>query len=138
MKSRRAGQGPRLSIPDEVRRFVLTSIASVPHLEALLLFHRDPQAWRDGVAVAKALYVTEPKAIGVLEDLHAAALLDVDPGPPMRFRLDPGSVELPEIIRLVALAYANDVVGMTHLIHDAAGKNAMRFAAAFKLKKSDV
>jgi hypothetical protein len=35
------------SIPEDLRRFVLTSIPSVPFLEALLLMRADPDhAWR--------------------------------------------------------------------------------------------
>ena len=54
------------SIPDDVRRFVLTSIPTVPHLETLLLLWRDPRpGWTaeqiaertamDKVAVSRAV-----------------------------------------------------------------------------------
>lgn len=43
---------PRESIPEELRRFILTSDPSVPFVEALLIFRNDPQAALDASFVA--------------------------------------------------------------------------------------
>ena len=57
------------SVPEDLRRFVLTSIPSVPFLEALLLMRADPeQAWtRD--TLARRLYVRDKVAEGLLDEL---------------------------------------------------------------------
>lgn len=59
-------------IPDDVRRFVLTSIPSVPFLEAALLFHRSPQTERTHIEVAHSLYLPEQKAAELLQALCEA------------------------------------------------------------------
>jgi hypothetical protein len=49
-------------IPEELRRFILTSVPSVPFLEALLLMRADQtQPWRSDTLAAR-LYVREKTA----------------------------------------------------------------------------
>ena len=58
------------SIPEDLRRFVLTSIPSVPFLEALLLMRADPdRAWRRDT-LARRLYVREKTAEDLVEVTH--------------------------------------------------------------------
>ena len=43
----------RSAIPDDVRRFILTSVPSVPYLEAMLLLRGEPQAAWDASALGE-------------------------------------------------------------------------------------
>ena len=121
-------------IPEDVRRFVLTSIPSVPYLEAALLFLRAPDIERSSVELAQALYVPEPKAAALLLELQGAGILAPAAEAP-RYRYAPQSEALAQALERLAGIYAADVIGVTHLIHEQTGKNAQRFADAFRLRK---
>jgi hypothetical protein len=45
------------ALPEDLRRFLLFSVPSVPFLEALLLFHAEPDASFHVDAVARRLYL---------------------------------------------------------------------------------
>lgn len=123
----------KLSIPDDIRRFLLTSVPSVPHLEAIVLFLRFRPESLDAAAVARGLYLPPQRVTSVLADLEAAGILEVAPGTGYRYR--PRTDEVAGLIERLSAVYAADVVGVTQLIHDAAAKNAQRFADAFRLRK---
>jgi len=124
------------AIPEELRRFVLTSIPSVPFLEALLLMRAAPEAtWRRDT-LARRLYVRDKTAEGLLADLCAAGIA-VHCGEPgadgYRYApLDPG---LRERIDRLADLYATHLVEVTHLIHASLDRKAHQFADAFKWRK---
>src|SRR5687768_5071450 len=64
------------ALPEAVRRFLLTSIPSVPHLEMLLLLWREPaQAWSKQ-AIAARLYISDQLAGRIAEDLFKADFFD--------------------------------------------------------------
>lgn len=119
----------------ELKRFILTSIPSVPHLEAVLLMHARPGQELSAAEVASRLYVPEPAAADLLRTLCAAGILQCDDAAVARYRFDPGKPSLDALLEALAKAYADDLVGVTRLIHDSTQKNAHRFADAFKLKK---
>ena len=71
------GRGPtrmtQTPVPDEVRRFVLTSVPSVPYLEALLLLRAGgDQPW-DALRVSRRLYIGEAQALDIIANDPAAA-----------------------------------------------------------------
>ena len=123
-------------IPDDVKRFVLTSIPSVPYLEAVLWArgHRDAVF---GVAeVARALYLAEPDVAPLLEALVGAGILQ-QAGSAERpsYRYEPREAGLRETIDALAEAYSAHLVEIARLIHDATHRNAHRFADAFRLRR---
>lgn len=120
------------SIPDDVRRFVLTSIPSVPYLEALLLLRGDPSQTWDAAALARRLYLSEKNAHALLVELHEAQLL-VAEGEGYRYR--PAADDLDAMIAQLAQAYSSHLVEITNLIHSATGKKAQHFADAFLWRK---
>lgn len=122
-------------IPDDVRRFVLTSIPSIPHLEALLLFQGEPGLERSCLEVARHLYVPEGRANELLAYLCEIQCLSAPGGPRAGYRYTPRDEEMRRLLEQVMIAYRTDMIGMTHLIHDTTQKSAFRFADAFKLKK---
>jgi hypothetical protein len=124
------------SIPEDLRRFVLTSIPSVPFLEALLLLRGAPdQAWR-GDSLAARLYVREKTAESLLGELCAAGLAErlVQPSP-AAYRYRPANEALGTRIDLLADLYATHLVDITLLIHSTLDRKAQHFADAFKWRK---
>ena len=64
----------RPPISEELRRFVMTSVPSVPFLEALLLLRADPGQQWSGTMLAGRLYISERTAQGLLDDLCRAGM----------------------------------------------------------------
>jgi predicted transcriptional regulator len=122
--------------PEDLRRFVLTSIPSVPFLEALLLLRANPAQQWHGDSLAQRLYVRERTAQALLEDLLRAGMVAPCPEPQQgRYQYQPSSPELRERIDALADLYARHLVEVTNLIHSSLDRKAQQFANAFKLRK---
>jgi len=122
--------------PEELRRFVLTSIPSVPFLEALLLLRADPAQQWHGENLAQRLYVGERTAQALLQDLCRAGMVVACPPPHERcFLYQPSSDLLRARIDALADLYARHLVEVTMLIHSSLDRKAQQFADAFKLRK---
>jgi len=124
------------SIPEDIRRFVLTSIPSVPFLEALLLMHADPaRPWRKDT-LAQRLYVREKTADGLLADLCAAGMaVPCEPPQADCYCYAPDGEALRSRIDRLADVYASHLVEVTLLIHSSLDRKAQQFADAFKWRK---
>ena len=124
------------SIPEDIRRFVLTSIPSVPFLEALLLMHADPaRPWRKDT-LAQRLYVREKTAEGLLAELSAAGMAASCPAPDAdACCYSPDGAALHNRIDRLADLYATHLVEVTLLIHSSLDRKAQQFADAFKWRK---
>jgi hypothetical protein len=124
----------REPIPEDVRRFILSSIISVPYLEALLLLRNAPdQSW-DRTTVAQRLYISEKTATELLADLSAAGFIVVTKSE-SSYRYHPNSDELRQMTDQLAETYAKNLVEITNIIHSKTGKKAQQFADAFKWRK---
>jgi hypothetical protein len=123
-------------IPEDLRRFVLTSIPSVPFLEALLLMRASPeQPWRTD-SLARRLYVREKVADALLADLCRAGIAAPCPEPEAdAYCYRPREEALRERIDRLADLYATHLVEVTHLIHSSLDRKAHQFADAFKWRK---
>ena len=126
---------PREPIPEELRRFLLTSVPSVPFVEALLLreSHGEPM---ETATIARRLYMPEHAATTVVEQLAAAGIVQPAGGPTPAHRFAP-QPELAAIVEMLATYYRSHLVEVSDLIHSATGRTARQFADAFKLKKKD-
>jgi hypothetical protein len=122
-------------IPDDVRRFVLTSVPSVPYLEAALLLHGQPGQARSVAEVAARLYVPERTAAELLRALCNAGILQCTEVPEPRYQYSPNDAALAAAMDALARVYAENLVGITTLIHDATQRSAQRFSDAFRLRK---
>jgi hypothetical protein len=125
----------REPIPEDVRRFILTSIPSVPYLEAMLLLRNEPARSWDSKKVAQRLYISEKAAGELLSDLYAAGVVVVTEHEAPFYRHHPSSDELQQMINQLAEAYAKNLMEVTNLIHSKTGKKAQHFADAFKWRK---
>jgi hypothetical protein len=122
----------RDGIPDEVKRFILVSIQSVPYLEAILLLRSERRYAWDSKQLARGLYMSEKAAGELLSALLAAEVVVTTEQQPASFRYHPGSDHLRQMIDRLADAYASNLVAVTNLIHSKIDRKAQHFAGAFK------
>lgn len=123
----------RGELPADIRRFILTSVPSVPYLEAVLLLRAEPdQAW-DATSLARRLYVGEKVAADLLQLLSTSGVAE-PVEEPQAVRYAPGD-ELRSLIDRLAGVYAADLVTVTDLIHSRIDKRAQQFADAFRFRK---
>ena len=121
-------------IPDRVRRFVLTSIPSVPHLETLMLLWREQERAFPVEEIASRLYVSVNVARALTEELTQAELLASEPdGVHYRVRTEPA--QLRELLDELDRTYARHVRAVAELIHSNLGRKASSFANAFYWRK---
>ena len=120
----------KLPIPDEVRRFILVGIPSVPYLEALLLLRSRPgESWAPAL-VARRLYVGEAQAVSLMQALVDGGI--VAAAADGSYQYSPGDEQLQQVIDALAATYAADLVGVTTLIHSRVDKRALQLADAFR------
>jgi hypothetical protein len=125
-----------ITLSDELRRFIQT-IESIPHLEAMLLLHKEPsQVWNE-FEIAKRLYINTDIANSMLADLCAMKIC-ITNSAGAGFIYSP-SQHLSELIDQLALYYSCHLIQVTNMIHAKAnnGRSARLFADAFKFKKED-
>ena len=125
-----------LTLSDELRRFIQT-IESIPHLEAMLLLHKEStQVW-DEIEIAKRLYVNSDIATSMLADLCTMKIC-MPNSAGEGFIYAPSS-SLIELIDQLGKYYSCNLIQVTNMIHAKAnaGRRARLFADAFKFKKED-
>jgi hypothetical protein len=121
-------------IPDDVRRFILTSIPSVPHIEALLLMRREPQEAWSKQRIALRLYISEEKASELLNELANTGLISAEAGNAPIYRYAPSGAQS-KMVDQVADAYARSLVEVTNMIHGRSVARVQEFAEAFRFRK---
>jgi hypothetical protein len=128
--------GPDVTqMPEDVRRFILSSVGSVPYLEALLLLRSAPEVSWGARQVAQRLYIGEKLARELLQDLASNGVAAPDEAEPPQFRYQPISPQLHQLLEKVVDFYARHLVAVTHLIHSRTDKRAHQFANAFRWRK---
>ena len=125
---------PREPIPEEVRRFILTSILSVQFLEALLLYREARGEPLPPSQVGRRLYISERATAEVIEQLVAAHLIEPAGDLGVGYRFAPEG-DMAGTIEQVANYYRSHLVEVTALIHSKTGRMATQFADAFKFRK---
>jgi hypothetical protein len=123
------------SIPDDVRRFIVTSVPSIPHLEALLLLRDTSVAAWSAEILARRLYIGTRPAEDLVNALHHGGFLVPIEGSPGEYRYQPSHPSLREIVERLAQAYSEDLIGITNLVHSVGGKKVQQFADAFKWRR---
>lgn len=124
-------------IDPEIEKFLLDSIDTVPHLEALLLLFQSPVVVWTVPELAARIYVSEKQAAGILEDLTRRSLISrVEQSPP-KYQYVPRSQEQRELLEKVARSYRTQLVQVTRFIHSNASASVRDFARAFRLKDND-
>lgn len=116
-------------IPEDIQRFILRSVDSVPHLEAVLLLRHNPKMEWDARTMAQNLYISEKKARELLSDLCTAGFAAVKNA---LYCYSPISEELRKTVDRLSETYAKNLIEVTHLIHSKTSKQAQEFGDAFK------
>jgi hypothetical protein len=124
----------REAIADDVRRFILTSIPSVPFMEAMLLFKALPGQAVETRSIAERLYSGEKQAAALVAQLRVAGIIEPVNESPATHRYAPAP-ELSDMLDRAALAYVHNLIGVTGLIHSRTERMAHQFADAFRLRK---
>lgn len=122
-------------IPDDMRRFILARIESVPHLEALILARGNPGTVWDADELARRLFTNREVAAGLLRDLCVGGFLVARAGDPPRYRYGPSSAGLTETVSRLAEVYAKHLIPVTLLIHARGASKLQQFADAFRIRK---
>jgi len=122
-----------MGLSPDLRRFVVATIPSVSHLEALLLLRATPAAWPIAQLGAR-LYVSDAQATHLVDDLQARGLV-VHLGDNAQYM--PKSEGLAQIVDELSNVYARRLVEITQLIHTSNEEKARRFADAFRYRKDD-
>jgi hypothetical protein len=123
-------------IPDDVRRFIVTSVPSIPHLEGLLLLRDTRIAVWNADILAQRLYIGTRQAADLLIAFHNGGfLVPAEGGAPGDYRYQPSHPSLRAIVDQLAQAYSEDLIGITNLVHSVGGKKVQQFADAFKWRR---
>ena len=125
----------REPIPEDINRFILLGIPSIPYLEAILLLKEDPaQAW-DSRQLSKRLYLSDRDAGALLVALNESGIASRVEGGDSAFRYAPITDVLRDLLDRLASIYPGNLIEVTHLVHSKTNKRARQFADAFKLRK---
>lgn len=124
-------------IDPEIEQFLLDSIDTVPHLEALLLLFQSPAVVWTVAELAARIYVNEKQAAGILEDLTRRSLVSRVEQSPAKYQYEPRSQEQRELLDKVARSYRTQLVQVTRFIHSNASAQVRDFARAFRLKDNN-
>jgi len=125
----------RATLPEDLRRFILASVPSVPFVEALLVYRAAGGAPVASSEVARRLYLPQEAAVALIEDLAAARLVASDPTNARMHRYAPAEAELARLVDRLAEYYGRELIAVTNLIHARTGQRAHQFADAFRWKK---
>lgn len=120
-------------LPEDVLRFVLEQIDSVPHLEALLIFWSQAEQSFSVEEMAAELYLTPHVAAGILQDLQRRRLICIA-GSEQRYGYD-GEWDRSDLMNRLAATYRTRLVRVTTLIHSKSSQSVRDFARAFVFKK---
>ena len=120
------------TLPEDLIRFINTSIPGIPFLEALLLLRTEPGKSWDVESVGNRLYLPATMVTDLLKSLCAAGMATEALS---QFRYQPRSDELRDLIDRLSECYQNNLVEVTRIIHSSTGNKAQIFADAFKWKR---
>jgi hypothetical protein len=124
------------SIPEDVHRFILSSIESVEQLEVLLLMQAAPGVEWTPEAIALQLYSTPSSIGGRLAALVRQDLVQVT-GTPPTYRYHPKIPSLASTVERLADCYRTRRVAVVTLIASKPLENVRAFSDAFRLRKKD-
>jgi hypothetical protein len=121
-------------IPEDVQRFIVDKIDTVPHLEALLLLWESrPKGWTEE-EIAVRVYVPVERARAILQDLVRLRLAVAHNASTDVYRYDPAWDESSQTMPRVAETYGRQLVRVATLIHSKASSAVREFARAFQFK----
>lgn len=120
-----------MPLSSNLRRFLVATIPTVSHLEALLLLRSTSEAWTIE-QLASRLYLPNTAALKLVDELqtHRLAVVLGD-----NVQYLPGSDRIAGAVEELASVYGRRLIEITQIIHSANDKKARNFADAFILRK---
>lgn len=118
------------SIPPPIQRFILTSIDSVPHLEAVLLLRAGTDTLWDVKTVAQRLFIGEKRAAEIMDDLTKSGFVVYKENG--IYSYEPSTDRLREAVDDLVGVYSKHLIEVTNLIHSKISKQAQKFGDAFR------
>ena len=119
---------------EDVNRFIINEIETVPHLEALLLlWNTRPQRWSTE-KLSERLFVSPDAARGIMDDLSRRRLVNSSEEAE-EYYYESGSEDRDDLIEAVDRTYRRELVRISNLIHAKAPSAVREFARAFKFTK---
>lgn len=122
-------------ITPRVRAIIAEQIDSVMQLEVLLLLADNSAREWDPTEVAQQFRIDQEWVDSQLRGLTARGLVEIIPGPPVRFRYQPRTPELAQAVAELGQAYANRRVTVIGMIFSKPVDKIRSFADAFRLRK---
>jgi transcription initiation factor IIE alpha subunit len=120
---------------EEVYRFILNQIDSVPQMETLLLVWESlPKKWAES-EIAERLYVGTDAVRNIMQELVRRRLLAPDARSARQYFYESKSEDLDGLIEAVAATYRQDLVRVSTFIHTKTSSAVRDFAKAFKFTK---
>lgn len=123
-------------LPPEVKRFINKHLHGFAQLELLLHLHDNPSGSVTPAMAAQELRLGEEQTAGLLHDLHARGLLEIDDSEgPKRYRYKPNTRELARQVDALAKIYPAYRQRVVQLIFSKPPESVTNFAEAFRLRK---
>ena len=120
---------------EEVYRFILNQIDSVPQMEALVLvWESRPKKWEES-EIAERLYVGTDTVRNIMQELVRRHLLAADAQSARQYFYESKPEDLDGLIEAVATTYRHDLVRVSTFIHTKTSSAVRDFANAFKFTK---
>lgn len=120
---------------EQIDRFLVDEIDTVPQLEALLLiWNRRPKRWYRS-ELAKALYISQELAGDVLRHLMQHHFVVKVEGGGDCYELQVESEQTQQLLEGLDGMYRRELVRVSNLIHEKASRAVRDFASAFRFKK---
>ena len=120
---------------EEVNRFLLDEIETVPHLEALLLlWNTRPQLWSEE-KLCERLFVSADVIRSIMQDLVRRRLIEAQSKSANEYWYKCGVEATDRLIEALDDTYRKELVRVSTLIHSKAPSSVRAFARAFKFTK---
>lgn len=124
-------------IADDLRRFIVDYIDSVPALEALLLMRNQPARRWTAAMLAAELYIAPRQVADILRDLCTRGLCSVEEGQELAYSARPATPELAAALERLAEAYRTYLVAVTNVIHSKPRPSVRGFSDAFRIRGTE-
>ncbi|MEX2223362.1 MAG: hypothetical protein WEG40_16345 [Candidatus Rokuibacteriota bacterium] len=131
------GAGSAGPIPEDVRRFIIEHIDSVPALEALLLMRRSAERRFTVAMLAAELYMDPRQVAPILSELGTRGLCGTSGGAEPMYFWRPATAEMADALGRLADVHARYLVPVTNLIHGKPRASLRGFSDAFRLRGNE-
>ena len=124
-------------LPSEIGAFVGEHLLTIDEIEALAAMSDAPGRWWDAKLMCCELGVSLSAARFTLDHLAGLNLLDIRLSDEVRYRLQPGTPDLKQMVCRLVSVYRNNRGAVVRAIARVARRGVLDFADAFKLRKND-